>query len=116
MSFSFFPSLFRYSTKLRALSDSQVADFGAKLAVAERDDDFLSRCSVTTNRSSTNRFSSIGGNFNVADLRNSFPTPTTERMGLGDFLREAALGADVVSEETKTLTESSETKEMTSEE
>jgi hypothetical protein len=37
-------------------------------------------------------------------------------MGLGDFLREAALGADVVSEGTETLPESSETKEMTSEE
>jgi hypothetical protein len=110
---SFCPSLFRYSTKLRALSDSQVADFGAKLAT-ERDDDDLSRCSISTNRFSTNRFSSLGGNFNVADFRNSLPS--TERMGLGDFLREAALGVDVVSEEKETLPESSETKEMTSEE
>jgi hypothetical protein len=115
--FSFCPSFFRYSTKLRALSDSQAADFGAKLAV-EGDDDDLSRCSISTSRVSTfstNRSSSSGGNFNVADFRKTISLPSTESVGLGDFLREAALGADVVSEEKETLPESSETKEMTSE-
>jgi hypothetical protein len=106
-------SIFRYSTKLRALSDSQVADFGAKVA-AERDDFDISRLSVSTNRFSTSRFSSVGGSFNVTDFSNS--GPCTDRMALSDFLREAALGVEKIHEEHEVLQESAETKEMTSDE
>ncbi len=102
----------RYSTKLRALSDAQVVDFGALLAVAPVES---SPWSVSTD--SGQRATSIGSrqSFYSAELRDS--DSGTDSLGLGDFLREVEAHGAVALEHQSTvhMEESPETKELTSE-
>jgi hypothetical protein len=102
----------RYSTKLRALSDAQVVDFGALLAVAPVESSLQS---ISTD--SGQRLTSIGSrqSFYSAELRDSYSG--TDSLGLGDFLREVEAHGAVALEHQSAmlLEESSETKELTSE-
>ena len=101
-------TLFRYSTKLRALSDAQIEDFGAKVAV-ERPVESQPAVDVVRLPSvsyDSPRLSLSDGN-------------DVDRLGLGDFLKEfEARGADSVAREKFAMEqeESAETREMTSEE
>ena len=113
------PSLFkcfRYSTKLRALSDAQVADFGAKLALECKD----VAANVSCDSISGHRDTSIGSLprqsfYGPSDFRDS--ESPVGNLGLGEFLRELE-GADAVSHQDTGLIgiqEISETIEMTPE-
>jgi LysM repeat protein len=83
----------RYSTKLRALSDAQVADFGAKLALDQYDASHLEV--DLSNRESVS--SSAGERSSVSNLHSYLDSPTASRasdassdaLGLGEFLKEA---------------------------
>ncbi len=100
-------TLFRYSTKLRALSDAQIEDFGAKVAV-ERPVESQPAVDVV-------RLPSVS----YDSPRLSMGSDDVDRLGLGDFLKEfEARGADAVAKEKFAMEqeESAETREMTSEE
>ena len=96
----------RYSTKLRALSDVQVVDFGALLAVAPVES---SVGSISTD--SGQRLTSIGSRQSL-DFDSG-----TDSLGLGDFLREVEAHGAVALEHHSAMhmEESPETKEFTSE-
>jgi hypothetical protein len=111
--------VYRYSTKLRALSDAQVEDFGAKLAVQRVEDNvpdasrasvaFSSDCSTSVGSASDTPFD--GSSEFVRDSLNF------DKLGLGEFLKEVeAQGVDAIQQQYMTdIVESPETKEMTPE-
>ena len=103
-------TFFRYSTKLRALSDAQIEDFGAKVAV-ERPAE--SKLAVEAAPEPSVSYSSPRLSFDPSD------GVDVDRLGLGDFLKEfEAREVDTVAKEKSSMEheESAETREMTSEE
>ena len=109
----------RYSTKLRALSDAQVEDFGAKLAV-ERIEGIVPDA-VNESRASSSlsgsRSTSVSRSSTTEGLDRPGSLNSSDRLGLGEFLREVeAQGVDALQEQNVSdIVESPETKEMTSE-
>lgn len=109
----------RYSTKLRALSDAQVEDFGAKLAV-ERIEDVVpdaARESMAFSPLSDFRSTSVGSSSPFEGTDRPESLMSTDKLGLGDFLREVeAQGVDALQQQyVSDIVESPDTKEMTTE-
>lgn len=106
-------TLSRYSTKLRALSDAQVSDFGAKVAV-ERVSSQESKAAVEAVREPSVSYSSYRFTLDPSDGAES------DRLGLGEFLKEAEeRGVDAIAKEEGAMMgyeECADTKEMTTEE
>ena len=79
----------RYSTKLRALSDAQVEDFGAKLAVERTD---IVPDAVRESRASSSlsdfRSTSVGSSSTFEGFDRPGSLNSSDRLGLGEFLRE----------------------------
>lgn len=110
--------VFRYSTKLRALSDAQVEDFGAKLALERTD---IVPDAVRESRASSSlsdfRSTSVGSSSTIEGLDRPGSLNSSDRLGLGEFLREVeAQGVDALQQQyVSDIVESPETKELTHE-
>jgi hypothetical protein len=110
----------RYSTKLRALSDAQVQDFGAKLAV-ERVEDVVHdapRTSIASLSDLRSRSISSASGTPLSDgASESRDGTSSDKLGLGEFLREVeAQGVEAIQQQYVTdIVESPDTKEMTPE-